>query len=428
MTKNQMTYRGNYSGKGSDVIAQIIAEHNIDMNLFYVDSFKVKKGSWDTAAKKRDQSLEWQNEIQTSTTKDSKGKVTGTKVTDNVQIMTGHGKHFPEFMVHENKNNSIEVTFRRKPIEFDLMKTYNDIIKRMPAFPYTRRKPAFSSGSGNAFELSTFDAHFGKLAAEVETGYRNYDLKIAHEDYKYVHDDLINYAIPFKPELCILPLGQDIYHMDNMDSHTTHGQHTLDVDGRITKVNDIVFYTVVATILKLRKLAPVKVIWSPGNHDHFASYMLCFSIAQYFRKDPLVHVDMELPKAGKEIHKCVLWGKTLIGFTHRIVGRHSNWANELAQSFPEEWAKSKFREWHHGDQHKKKVVKVHPVDTMGGVLLRQLTALSPVDKWHTENLYTDAVPGGEAFILNKEKGVIANFMAWTGQYEEYRNDLIQKTK
>jgi len=46
-------------------------------------------------------------------------------------------------------------------------------------------------------------------------------------------------------------------------------------------------------------------------------------------------------------------------------------------------------------------------------LLRQLTALSPIDAWHFENLFTDAVPGGEAFVWSKEHGVIANFTAWT---------------
>jgi hypothetical protein len=65
---------------------------------------------------------------------------------------------------------------------------------------------------------------------------------------------------------------------------------------------------------------------------------------------------------------------------------------------------------------------------MGGVVLRQLTALSPVDKWHTDNLFTDAVPGGEGYIWNKTKGVTANFMAWTGQYEKYRNKLTKSKK
>ncbi len=393
--------------KGSKIIEQIIEEQGIDMNIYYVDSFRVKKGSWDTSAIKRDQQLKW------------------TREGEN-QYMEGYGKRYPEFMVNNNKNNSIEITFKRKPIESDILESFKNIITSMPAFPYTRRKPIFDPGSGNAFELSTFDAHFGKLAAEIETGYRNYDLKIARDDYQYICDELINQAIPYKPEVCILPLGQDIYHVDNMEGHTTKGSHTLDVDGRITKVNDVIFYVVVETILKLRKFSRVHIIWSPGNHDHFASYMLCFSLAQYFRNDPLVTVDLDLPPRGKQIHKRFLWGKTLIGYTHRITNRQSNWVNELAQAFPQEWAESTFREWHHGDQHKKQVVKMYPVYTMGGVVLRQITALSPVDKWHTENLFTDAVPGGEGFILNKEKGVIANFMAWTGQYENNRNQLINE--
>lgn len=50
---------------------------------------------------------------------------------------------------------------------------------------------------------------------------------------------------------------------------------------------------------------------------------------------------------------------------------------------------------------------------MGGVVMRQLTALSPIDFWHYEHMFTDAVPGGEAFMLSKENGVVANFVAWS---------------
>lgn len=48
--ENNITIKGNYNG--SNVIEQIIKEQNIDMNIYYVYSFKVKKGHWNTAAKK----------------------------------------------------------------------------------------------------------------------------------------------------------------------------------------------------------------------------------------------------------------------------------------------------------------------------------------------------------------------------------------
>ena len=413
--KKTIVKKINVDGIGSKIIKDIIKEQDIDMNLYYVHGFKVTQGTWNTAAIKRDQQLKWE------VPRDENGKPLA-------QFMEGYSDRYPEFMVNENKTNRIEVTFMRKPIEFDIVESFKKIVKNMPTSRFTRRVPMFKPGSGNALELSTFDAHFGKLAAEIETGYRNFDLKIASGDYGFVSDKLIERAIPYQPEKCFLPIGQDIYHMDNVDGKTTHGSHTLDVDGRVTKVNEVVFAAVLRTVLQLRELAPVKIIWSPGNHDHFASYMLCHSLQQYFRNDPLVEVDLSLPEEGQKIHKCELWGKTLVGFTHRIVGRHSNWANELAQAFPEEWAQSVFREWHHGDQHKKQEIKVHPVSTMGGVVLRQLTALSPVDKWHTDNLFTDAVPGGEAYIWSKEEGVIANLMAWTGQYKKYRNKLVRNHK
>lgn len=397
--------------KSNDLHFQLerdIAERvGIPLTLYYADIIRVKEGFWETSAKSRDE--------------DMKYKIVGER-----QVKEGYSKRYPGLVTVKNETNSVEITFKRKPFEWEMFQDFERIAKNIPPSPYSRRKIMFNPGSGNAFELSTFDAHFGKLAAEIETGYRNYDLKITRDDYQWVADQLINDAIPWEPELCVMPIGQDIFHIDNMEGKTTHGSHAMDVDGRITKVADVIFYAVIDVILRLRKLSKVLILWTPGNHDHFASYMLCFAIAQYFRNDPMITVDLDLPARGKEIHKRVLWGKTLVGFTHRIVNRQSNWVNELAQAFPKEWAESVFREWHFGDQHKKQTTKMYPHFTMGGVNLRQLTALSPVDKWHTENLFTDAVPGGEGFIWNKDRGVIVNLMAWTGQYEQNRNETINK--
>ena len=211
-----------------------------------------------------------------------------------------------------------------------------------------------------------------------------------------------------------------MYHIDNMASHTTHGSHTMDVDGRITKIHNKAFTITKDNIIRCSKIAPTEVIWIPGNHDFLASFMLCHSLRQYFRNYSRVTVDLE-----ETSRKARLWGSLLVGWTHRIVGKHNTWSNELSQGWPELWGQSKFREWHHGDQHKKQDVKAVPVFTSGGVVCRQITALSPVDKWHTDNVFTDAVPGGESFLWSKEEGIFANFMSWTGQYEANRNKLTK---
>ena len=403
---------GNFSGTGSTIIEEIIKEQNIDMNIYYVHSFKVKKGSWDTAAKKRSQELTWTIEEQPN----KNGVLT------KQQLMEGESKHFPEFMVHENKNNSVEVTFMRKPIEADILDSYKEIIKNMPPFEVIK-EPGHVKRNGIAGEIATYDSHLGKLAWLQETGYRNYELSIAAKDYNYATEENLDLMSPHKPEKIFYIIGQDMYHMDNMSGQTTSGNHNLDVDGRITKVHNKAFAITRDNIIRCSKLAPVEVIWIPGNHDFLASYMLCHSLKQYFRNYTRVTIDI-----AEKSRKARLWGDLLVGWTHRIVGKHNTWSNELAQAWPELWGKSKFREWHHGDQHKKQEVKAIPVFTSGGVVCRQMTALSPVDKWHDDNVYTDAVPGGEAFLWSKEKGVFANFMTWTGQYEEKRNELIKKIR
>lgn len=406
MTKKIKDKLSNLSGK--NLIDEIIKKHQIDTNVWYVDSFKIKDGSWDTSALKRDQDLTWTKGI-------------GKKGDDN-QIMEGYSKRFPEFIVHDNKTYSIEITFKRlKGTEgIDIKKVMFSFIKKIPKFPYKTTIPLFKTETGIALEMAPFDVHLGKLANLAETGYRNYDLNIAVKDFLYTTNELLNWAKPFAPEKIFYIIGQDLFHMDNMQSRTSGGDHTLDVDGRITKVNDKVFEAVTKSIYDCRAVAPVKIIWSPGNHDFLMSYMLCFALKQHFKDDPFVEVDI-----SKTVRKAELWGTLLVGWTHRITGRYNTWANELAQAFPELWAKSKFREWHHGDQHKKQNAKLVPTFTSGGVICRQLTALSPVDKWHYENLYTDAIPGGEAFLWSKTKGVFANFTAWTGQYEDNRDKLIE---
>jgi hypothetical protein len=405
MEKNQIIIKDKISG--SDTIQKIIEQHDIDMNLYYVDSFKVKDGNWNTSAIKRDQKLTW------TVPRTKKGKPIA-------QFMEGESIRYPEFMVNNNKTNYIEVTFKRKPIESDILESFKELMADMPKSSKVK-SPRSIYHSGIAAEITTFDAHLGKLAWEAETGYRHYDLNIAVKDYQYATDKNLDLIAPHKPEKIFYIVGQDMYHIDNMAGHTTKGDHTLDVDGRITKVHQKAFTVSRDNILKTSKIAPVEVIWIPGNHDFLASYMLAFALKEHFKDNANIGVDI-----GENPRKARLWGNLLVGWTHAITGKHTVWSNELAQAFPELWGQSRFREWHHGDQHKKQDVKITPVFTSGGVVCRQITALSPVDKWHTDNVFTDAVPGGESFLWSKDMGVFANFMIWTGQYDKHRNKLVNK--
>jgi hypothetical protein len=268
--------------------------------------------------------------------------------------------------------------------------------------------PRFTAPTGVALEIAMMDAHFGKMAWAAETGRRDYDLNIATEDYMNAIDQTLAWGSVFKPEKIFFLLGQDLMHTENYEGTTFKGHNVLDTDGRLPKLTYAAMITTWKAILKCRSIAPVEVIWTPGNHDLHASLFLACALKMAFADDPDVEVDVTPAQ-----RKARLWGNLLVGWVHGITGRQASWVNELAHAFPEMWGKSVFREWHFGHKHKKADTKMNGTNTQGGVMLRQLTALSPIDAWHYEYLFSDAVPGGEALVWTKDKGVIANFTAWT---------------
>lgn len=302
-------------------------------------------------------------------------------------------------------NYQVKVWLKPKiinPIEVAL----NNLLENIPTFRFAR-VPRFTAPSGIAAELAPIDAHLGKLAWKQETGRVDYDLEIAVNNYLEGVEKSLSFLSMFKPSVIYYIVGQDLMHVDNYSGLTPKGRHVLDVDSRFPKIYDGAFETVMRSVYMCRDVAPVEVIWIPGNHDLHASRCLCHSIKEHFRDDDFVKVDISPAQ-----RKARLWGKLLVGWAHEIVGKHQSWANELAQQWPELWGKSVFREWHHGHKHKKAEVKTHPIMTQGGVLMRQLTALSPIDAWHYENLFTDAVPGTESFVWSKEHGVVDNHIEW----------------
>jgi hypothetical protein len=368
--KGYVEFRTNKHIKDIDTALE---EQGIDLELWEVDRVKTTDNQWDVTMKMK----------------------TGEKSPDRAET-------------HTNYQFKIMIWLRpRKPKP--LIEAIKLLVKDIPTFKYHKSIPKFRAGSGNAVEMSLIDAHFGKLAWAMETGRRDYDLKIATQDYLNACEDNLGWTSMFEPEKIFFILGQDLMHVENFEGVTPKGGNILDVDSRLPKIFKTAMETVIKCIYMCRSIAPVEIIPIAGNHDMNITLALAHAIDQHFRDDEHVQVD-----TGPSKRKARLWGNLLVGWVHEIVGRETAWANELAQAFPKLWGKSVFREWHYGHKHKKQEIKITPISTQGGVLLRQLTALSPIDAWHTEYLFTDAVPGGESLLWSRNHGVIANFTSWSG--------------
>ena len=83
----------------------------------------------------------------------------------------------------------------------------------------------------------------------------------------------------------------------------------------------------------------------------------------------------------------------------------------MAQEKPDLWGKTKYREWHLGDKHHKKEIWTMGTEDNMGVVIRLMRSLSSTDEWHYKKGYIGNIRSAEAFIWDKERGVISQFFA-----------------
>ena len=100
-----------------------------------------------------------------------------------------------------------------------------------------------TEGKKRMLEINIPDAHFGKLAWHVETGYESYDTKIAEVVFWRALEALIERSRGYEYDQILFVIGNDVLNSDDdAESHTTRGTQ-VDTDGRYHK-----------TFLKVRKL------------------------------------------------------------------------------------------------------------------------------------------------------------------------------
>jgi hypothetical protein len=251
--------------------------------------------------------------------------------------------------------------------------------------------------TGNLLEVAIFDHHFGKLGWKAQTRDKNYDLAIAEAVYFRALDHLIGRAQAYKYDRILFIVGQDLLHFDGLEGKTTKGT-PMDIDGRYQKVFTTARRAMVASIEKLRLLAPVDVIVVPGNHDSLSSWAIGDSLECWFHAYEDVVIDNE-PVARKYYS----FGDVLLMFTHGHKGVHGDYGIMMATEQPALFAASKFREVHTGHLHQQRLTEKF------GIRVRILSSLTPSDWYHSENGYIGMQKVAEAMVWNKKEGLVAQF-------------------
>lgn len=297
----------------------------------------------------------------------------------------------------------VKVTLKRRVPQY-VADAIDLLVADFKKFKPLRSRPRAKRSRLNPhmLEVSLFDSHFGKFCWGKETG-QDYDLKIAESIYFEAVEDLLEKTTSYNIDRIIYPIGNDFFHVNNWDNTTARGTPQ-DVDTRFQKVFDIGCRSIIHAIERCSQVAPVELIWVPGNHDPETSFYMAKVISAWFRANRDVTVD-DGPKERKYVH----YGTSLLGFTHGDEEKHSDLPTIMAGEVPDMWAGSSHREWHLGHFHKKKETRFSAGDTHTGVPVVVLPSLSGTDKWHYKKGYVNNRRAAVAYLWSHKYGYAAHF-------------------
>lgn len=247
------------------------------------------------------------------------------------------------------------------------------------------------------WEFCKMDLHVGKLAWEPEAG-ADYDVDIAERISTEATEDLIAQIAHRDIEQILVPIGNDLLQIDNLQSTTTGGTPQ-DTDTRFAKMFARAESIVRYDLERLSRIAPVVGVIVPGNHDRQSSFTLGRVLNAWFHGNPRVQIDVS-PKLRK-YHR---YGVNLIGYTHGSEEKHADLPLIMAQERPQDWAETRFREFHVGHYHKAKETRYTAGDSFNGVRVRILSSLCASDAWHVMKGYVGGVRSAEALLWNHRTG------------------------
>lgn len=369
----------------------LLKKANVDLNIWEVESFEIKDNTYQVSAKEREQDLTWTKEY------DKKG--------NPLQIMEGTATR-GDWQTKDNKSFYIKVKLRRKKSVFDSEKFRAELIETVKGeSPHVARKK-YKTAGGHCFEINIFDLHLGKLAWMPETG-GNYDNKIAQQRFFDAIDYLSGMASLFEIDEIMFPFGNDFFNSDSDYPYpmTTAGTPQ-ENDLRWQKSFKIGREMIIKAVDQLTEIAPVRLIGVPGNHDFQKTFYLGDVLEVKYENNKNVTVDNS-PRTRKYYQ----YGLNLIGLTH---GRGSDVPEQrllhlMPQEVPQMWASTKYREWHCGDVHHKKRVSLKSEEDHHGITIRYMRTLKSADSWEYQKGYVGSIGGAEAYVWNKETGLVSIF-------------------
>jgi predicted phosphodiesterase len=250
-------------------------------------------------------------------------------------------------------------------------------------------------GGKYLYEISAPDLHLAKMAWAKETGYENYDIKIAAEIFREAVYDLLGRVNLEEVKKVLLPVGNDFFNSEGLQGMTTAGTPQQD-DSRWQKSFQVGHSLITNIIDDISKKVDVDVVIVQGNHDYERDFYLGEYLQAWYRNSEAVNINNEPTN-----RKYYIFGDNLILFTHGNEEKQSELPLTMATEC-EDFSRCKFRRVHLGHLHQDWLREYK------GVKVRVLPSLCPPDSWHAKKAFVGAQRSAMGFLYDPKYGEIQN--------------------
>lgn len=273
----------------------------------------------------------------------------------------------------------------------DALDAIEDKFRDLPAvtLPY----PLNDTNADKLVFYALADIHLGQLSWGAETG-EDYDTDIASKRVRDGMGSLVNAAPPAEQAI-IVAIG-DSLHANDDSAQTPQSKHSLDVDSRHYKAQDMAIEMFAAAVeMAAQKHREVTFCILPGNHDRDSYRAIMFAMRERYRDDKRVSIvatPMEF-----FVHE---FGKCMIACHHGDKAKAQRLVLDAADRWPEMWGRTRYRQYFSGHLHH------HKSEDIGGMTWTQLRAVTAKDAYASGHSYS-ARSQITAYVFDKERGEVA---------------------
>jgi len=320
-------------------------------------------------------------------------------VIDNEGIDYGEVKH-GWLKTKPNEKGRSHSLFFKVDHEVDFL---DNLITGLKGYKFEVPKFGKQVASDKIGLINIYDCHISKLSV-AETTNHNASIEENVRIFREAFASLFERCFADNVERIVFPIGNDFYNDDNHGFTTSGTPQDVfpDWSNSFTLGLNAIRWCVDYSLSKGVKIDLITVY---SNHDQNKLWYLSKCLELIYEGNNNVNLDFQRIQ-----FKFYEYGKCMLALTHGHGGKTNDFHNIMASLQPEMWGRTKHRSMWLGHFHSSKQYKYLNHEDRRGVELHYMRAMSNTDTWHYSNGYVGIPKSCTAHIIDKEKGIIGNWI------------------